>query len=514
MYALLILLFISLVSADSIYNNQINFEPGTSRTHTQTIYLNLSQEIIVVVGNEFSVSSGDYNTDVSGTLTWTNTSFASYAITSPSNCTQGESYEHPVTIGGTYYDDFTYVCVYDNDIVNYKLEYGHGSFNYLDNSYPYLGNESMSLFNLIRVFEPGTYLDPDEDGMNGSINCTFPEYLVLSAQDNLYTEITHNANDIDAAFFWEELFGIFRVAPLEQEVQNVNVGDFYNITCTDLTIQYTTGQIKADFSDVSWEIRDIRPLNITTVEDDANDLITYTILNYEKYPIYDVEFMWTDLQNDAVFYNDIEELRPGEALRFDVAVDTEGNLTLDTTFVPSWQHESRVPQRYAQFDLHEYCVHSLCDVVTTNVTPTGGGDGPGPQQRGTFAITGQAVQTIVLSDDERGQAFNIILMFVYFWVMLMLYIGFLNTRILWQKGSLMTLMVISTLVFINNFGLTREIFGIDQVLTLGAGRDFALQLSFTTLHTLIILLVVFVAALVIKIWRQNRAPIASITRDI
>ena len=58
--------------------------------------------------------------------------------------------------------------IYDK-IVDYKVEYGHGCGNYIAQDEPYISNETTTLFNLLRVWNIGNYLDPDEDAQNATI---------------------------------------------------------------------------------------------------------------------------------------------------------------------------------------------------------------------------------------------------------------------------------------------------------------------------------------------------------
>jgi len=337
------------VSADSIYTNQINFAPSENRTHNQTISTINISNVTVTLDSDFILLDSD-GTLVGENLSWTNVNVGNFSIESPSGCVEGKVYRMPVTINEVFYKYFTFICIPDEKIVDHKAEYGHGDSNYLDSNYRYLPNINTSIFNLIRVFTYGSYFNPNEDGVNATIQCEFPDFLVMTRQKNQGTNIYHDNNIVNATFYWENLFGNwFRVAPLEQELTGLNVGDTYNITCNDLVYKYSTGDIRAHFESISFEIRNTTPLNVIAIEDTSltDKSITYHIQNIEKYPIYDVEFIWKTSEND-VYYENIKEIEANETIAFQVFLTGNGNITLDSTFVPVWQYKSLKPIRYSQ----------------------------------------------------------------------------------------------------------------------------------------------------------------------
>jgi hypothetical protein len=261
-------------------------------------------------------------------------------------CAEGDTYRNNVYENGIVTNQSTFICVDDKKIVDYKLEFGHGDANYLDDDYLYLPAENMSLFNLIRVYTYGSYFNPNEDGLNATINCTFPDYLVRVRQDNYGTEVYQGDDAVTAKFYWDNLKGNwFRLAPLEQEVHGLEVGDTYNVSCSDLTYYYSTGVVRASFENKSIEVRSTTPLNVSSIATSYGS-IQYTITNSEKYPIYDVEFNWQ--ANNQAFVENIRTLDPNETIVYDVFVTGTGNLSLDASYVPVWYVTSLKPKRYAQ----------------------------------------------------------------------------------------------------------------------------------------------------------------------
>ncbi len=131
------------------FTYRMNFPPGESRSHTQQI--NFSGNLTITLPSGFSFSSSTHSYTTSGNnYTWqSNTPITmNYTITSPSNCTEGTIYESKIYNNETFIDDFVYVCINDENIVDYKVEYGHGCGNYLAKDEPYISNESATLFNL------------------------------------------------------------------------------------------------------------------------------------------------------------------------------------------------------------------------------------------------------------------------------------------------------------------------------------------------------------------------------
>ena len=79
-------------------------------------------------------------------------------MTSPSSCTEGTIYKSYLTSNSSFSEEFVFVCIPDNKITDCKVEYGPGDANYLPNNQPYISNESVTLFNLVRVWNIGHYL--------------------------------------------------------------------------------------------------------------------------------------------------------------------------------------------------------------------------------------------------------------------------------------------------------------------------------------------------------------------
>ena len=344
----MLVLCTALCSASSIYTDQMNIEPNGNRTLHQTILSDVATDIKVVTDASFNVTGVSLPGFASGNnYTWSNVSVAEFNMTSPNNCIEGKVYRMPVYLNGTLFSFFSFICVTDNKVVDYKAEYGHGDSNYL--TCPYIPAETnFSIFNLIRVYTYGSYLNPNEPGLNASIQCTFPNYLVKVRQHNEGTEIIQNDNNVTANFFWTSVDGNwFRVAPLEEDVYNLSVNFTYNVSCDDLIYYYTTGRMRASFQNYSLEARSTQPMTANATVDSGDKGLIYRVINTEKYSMYDIEFKWYTEDGDTYTEN-IKQLNPNDTAGFEVFLKGHGNLTLEVSFVPCWQQTSLKPMRYSQ----------------------------------------------------------------------------------------------------------------------------------------------------------------------
>ena len=318
---LFVIISISIISSYAVeyFTYQMNFENGSSRSHLQTItYTGTNLSVTIPTGFDLTnysdggIFSGDTLSWGSGTDRDVN-----YTLDSPSNCTdngqEGDRYFSNIEVDNSFFDRFVFACVPDNKIVDYKLEYGHGDANYLSLD-DFISNETATLFNLIRVFNIGHYLDIDEPANDASINCTFEKFPVRTYGR---MELNHSGDNMTGALLWDVIESgyWFRIGVLSQEVSGKAVGDSYNVSCTELTYNFVHERVNASFADVSLGVRNTYPFAIT-ITPDSNKL-TYNIQNIELYPTKDLFFRW-NLDGGISRTEELNLLRPNETIKFDV----------------------------------------------------------------------------------------------------------------------------------------------------------------------------------------------------
>jgi hypothetical protein len=338
---IVLLSMLGVVSGLEYFTFQMNFQPGESRSHLQELTYT-GDNLSITVPQDFTLDNYSAGATVSGNvLTWGAGAGATvnYTLSSPSNCTDGSLYFSNITLNGSYVDQFVFACVPDSKIVDYKGEYGHGDANYL-NDY-YLSNESATLFNLIRVFNIGHFLDGDEAISNAQINCTFEDFPVRTYGR---VDVKHLTNAIRGDFLWNRISSgyWFRIGVLSQDVADLPVGDFYNISCTDLTYDYEHQRVQAGFEDIAFEIRTIEPFTMTVTN--ASNSFLYNLKNTEEYRVCDVQFSRTFNGQTTTEY--LPELLPGESVQY--LSDDSGFQNVTVFFVPSWYCNSRNPTIYRQ----------------------------------------------------------------------------------------------------------------------------------------------------------------------
>lgn len=322
------------------FTYRMNFPPGTARSHIQEITFEGNFTMTLPSGFSFTSSTDSYTASGSNYTWQSNTSTTiNYTIQSPSNCAEDTIYTSELYNNGTLVDEFIYACVYDNKVVDYKIEYGHGCGNYLSNDELFISNETVSLFNLIRVWNIGGYLDPDEDALNANIDCSFERYPVRTYGR---VEITYEPSRVDGSFHWDKIIGgyWFRIGVLSQEISGKSIGDTYDVNCTELTYDFKHERVAAAFPDYSVEVRTTTPLIMNITPSGSTDIITIT--NIEDYPIYNVVL---DLKiNGYIETNYVPKLDSGETLTY--YADPGTNTTV--SFVPSWYKNCFTPVYYQQ----------------------------------------------------------------------------------------------------------------------------------------------------------------------
>ena len=331
-------------SVNSYASSRMNFY--NQQLHVQTI--NFSGNLSVTVPENFTV----YNftggaTNASGVVNWSVGGTVNYTIQGPTTCVEGTLYFSNITADGTFFDKFTFVCIPDGKVVDYKAEYGHGDANYLDENF--ISNDSTTIFNLIRVFNIGNFLEPNEDALNATINCLFPNMPVRTYG---LVEVTRGSNNINGNFSWDTIEGgyWFRIGVLSQDILEKPVGYKYNVTCGSLNYNFNHHRVVASFTNTSLEIRSKNPFNITVTN--SSDRLTYTIQNIEKYSTKNIIFKWS--LNNLTKYEEFNTLNPNDTIKFDLFLEGSGTVNFEADFVPSWFANSRNPTVYTQIRNDSY----------------------------------------------------------------------------------------------------------------------------------------------------------------
>ncbi|MBW2966599.1 hypothetical protein KY342_05835 [Candidatus Woesearchaeota archaeon] len=350
----LVLLVLLVVLCSSVYadvdyfTERMNFPPGSSRSHKQTLTNNGNTTIVVnaTVPSGFSASASDCSQPTASLFSCTLSPSSSkyFTITSPSNCTEGTIYKSQLTSNSSFSEEFTFVCIPDNKITDCKIEYGHGDANYLPNDQLYISNETASIFNLVRVWNIGHYLTPDEAAENATITCQYENYPVRTYGR---VEIDYGTSYVNGTFFWSliESGYWFRIGVVSQDVSGKSIGNYYNKTCSNLTYQYDHHQVVAAPSLCNLEIRDTAPFTTTiTSHPYVSGKALLTIINNEKYDTYDLSF--DKLLNNEEHTETYRQLNSGNSVSY--VIDQSNNCSINLFFIPSWYINSWHPRYYTQ----------------------------------------------------------------------------------------------------------------------------------------------------------------------
>jgi hypothetical protein len=352
LYLILILLLIPAAQSTIDYStDRMNFPPGEPRIHQIDLHNNYNSTVIVNItftpgASGFSDIGSNCGYPVAGLFNCIMPADSSkYAkIQSPSNCTEGTTYRVNITSNTSFSAQLTYVCIPDNKITDCKVEYGHGDANYLPDNQLYISNETATIFNLLRVWNIGHYLSPNENAINATVNCTYENYPVRTYGR---VEITHQQNQVEGTFLWEEIEGgyWFRIGVVSQEVSGKSIGDYYNITCSELTYSFEHHTVIANSTTCDLEIRTQEPF-VFTLENHPtdSDKSVLTITNSEEYNTYDISF---DKLLDGVTHTETyRQLNSGQSTSYIIDKTTACNSTV--FFIPSWFINSWHPQYYTQ----------------------------------------------------------------------------------------------------------------------------------------------------------------------
>ncbi len=319
------------LAINSYYSYRMNFPTNEARTHVQTI--NVSGAVTATIPSGFSFSSCTGGCGVAGAdITWAGlaSSVVNYTLTSPSSCTEGTRYTSNIYEGASVVATFVFVCIPDSKVTDYKIEYGHGCGNYLDTNV--ISNESALLFNLVRVWNIGNYLSPNEDAKNVTINCTFENYPVRTYGR---VDIAYNPASINASFKWQQLQGgyWFRIGVLSQDVSGKAVGSTYNVSCNPLTYTFSHEKVEAAFPNYTLNVRSYLPFQITANIDPSNiNKAIYSIKNNETYNAYDLDINF--VAGNVTANSHYALLRPNKSISYRIDAQNDTNITI--FFTPEW----------------------------------------------------------------------------------------------------------------------------------------------------------------------------------
>lgn len=315
----------------------MNFPTGESRVHQQTI--DLTGNISIDVPTGFTVTDANGGIVVGSNLTFGNlTSSLSFNWTSPSSCNQSDMFvsrirQNSITIG-----EFRFLCIDDLDVVDFKVEYGHGEGNYLDSNELFIPTDEVVLFNLVRLFPLGHTLVPNANMENATIRCMYPDRTVRT-YGRVEVEHDFDNNKINGTYFWRLINSgfWFRIGVLSQDTHDFQVGDTFNVSCDQLTYSMGTHQVQAPFTNYSLLFVTKTPFNFTTFNDTQNPgNFILEVKNTEVYTPREVELVFQINNNTQNIM--IPEIRPNESYFFRLE-DTE-EFNISAFFVPPWFHNS------------------------------------------------------------------------------------------------------------------------------------------------------------------------------
>lgn len=341
---LLLAIFVVLSSqfaiADYFYT-PMNFDQPTNHSFN----ISLDGFVNVTLPTNFTLISGNLSGNDN----------ISFVIESPLiNTTEPQLFTGTINLNGTSMEDFYFLYVSDDKIVDTKVEIGHGDFNYID-SQGYIGTDKTLLFNIIRVWAMGSDII-GEPAQDVRFNCTYPLTIPNTVDSKIDT--TYNTDNITAEGSLVRMEGIsmFRVFVLSQEAE-YDLGESYDVSCDTLFYSFPHTEVIADIEDIHLEARSLEPMTISM--DNNSEYITYTVMNDELYDLRDIEFLWTIGTHTS--REELDELKSGDYIQYNIAVNESGNVSLKTRFMPEWMFNSRSPVYYEQSKFDVYYAPSFLD---------------------------------------------------------------------------------------------------------------------------------------------------------
>lgn len=344
-----LVLLVTSVTALDFFSLRMNFPPGESRVHNITLTNNdnFSVSVNITKPTDFTLGGSGGCVSSGGTKFICNISINSSTyveFSSPSSCNEGDRYTSTITSNASFSDQVTFVCIPDSKIIDHKIEYGHGDANYLSD--PYIANESSTLFNLIRIFNIGHYLSPNEDAENVSILCTFENYTVRTYGR---TEISYNGSQVLSNFSWDSIEGgyWFRIGVVGQDFTTEPLGYTYNVSCSELTYDFDKHRVVVPNLTYSLEVRSCKALQVNFAEQPEDySTVEVTLKNIEKYTLFDLFF--EKIVGGISEEEHIIQLFPNETATY--VIDRNNTYNFSFHFIPAWYRNSRNPQ---------YCVQNF-----------------------------------------------------------------------------------------------------------------------------------------------------------
>lgn len=354
-------------SLDYYFSDRANFLE--SRQHTQIVTFT-DGTLNVTIPTGFNLTSYSAGALVLGShVSWASpgaSSTVTYTMSSPSSCTELSTYSSDLYLDGSLSGSFGFICMNDNKISDFLFENGHGNANYFystsEGGYGYLPNSKTVIFDLLRVFNINQYFNSVSPATGVSTSCRVQNNRIVTT--GRISSMNCSGSYCDLNFFFDEVDSYWwRIGVVSQEI-TLGVGDKYWINCTDLKYNLTHSQVIARMGDYSLEGRNGNPFNITVLQYTyPNNTITYLVQNIEKYPVSDIELNWK--LNDKSVPRSLVSLSPNETSKYVLYLSGNGNLTLDITYTPSWETNSRNPIRSRQSIANPIYVTALPgDIVT------------------------------------------------------------------------------------------------------------------------------------------------------
>jgi len=323
------------ISGYDYYGGPMNFPPNESRFHTMNI--NITGNISIEIPSEFNVTDSGGGTYDSGRLNFTNnTGVSTFTVSSPSNCSNGDLYYFRIYQNNNLYGTWIFQCIYDEEVVDSKVEIGHGDWCYLDSD-RYIDNDEL-IFSIIRVWPVGNDIY-NEVAKDVTFNCTYPGYRMRTTDSKMEFEINNNYTLGKAYLDEMEGISLFRIWVNSQYINDKSIGDWYNITCTNMTFEYDHTFVRAVPKPITLKVRDRYPFNVTTSLDSSNNKITYTIKNIEQYQVRDINLEWE--LNNYILVEKLHDLEPNETVKYDVYLEGTDNITLTIKYTPEWYFNCR-----------------------------------------------------------------------------------------------------------------------------------------------------------------------------
>lgn len=336
-----ILLVFNMATATEYSLNPMNFQPGQSRNLSVSV-VSPGDIINVSYPSEFTLISG--SEDGNSSIT--------FVIESPDNASDGQIFYLNITINNVFLDSLLAISVPDNEIVDTKWELGHGNFNYPECQY--IPNESVLIFPIIRVWGVGTDL-LDEAATNITFTCNYPKLMPRTVDSKFTTDYSDPSyltatGNLDT---WEGA-SLFRVFVLSQEIE-YNVGQNYQVTCSDLSYEFNHHTISAEISSINITVTDPTPFTVATAT--TSNYVQYTITNAGAYEVRDIEFLWQQ-DNNQIYRTEKDSMQPGDAVVYRVWANGNPTITFDIRQKPCWMFNSRDPTSYEQQHSGSFSINS------------------------------------------------------------------------------------------------------------------------------------------------------------